>query len=116
MFISISTRNCSVAIGKAIEAAQERLASDKVKFSEQSYDALRGGAEHNGMKIDAAREQEMRDMVARDIEHALEQHPVKQTLQVLELLERMLKRNDDPDTVVIDDADFSMLEEFLPPL
>jgi hypothetical protein len=67
------------------------------------------------MKIDDARDKEMRDMVDRDAEHMLEQHPGKQTLDVLRLLDRMLTRNLE-DFVVLDDADFSMLEEFLPAL
>lgn len=66
------------------------------------------------MTVDAAREQQMREMVDRDVEHMLEQHPVKQTLAVLQLLGRMLDRNYDQMLVTIDDADFSMLEEYLP--
>jgi hypothetical protein len=45
----------------------------------------------------------------------LDQHPVKQTLEVLKLLGRMIEHNSDH-LVTIDDADFSMLEEYLPPV
>lgn len=67
------------------------------------------------MKVDDARDKEMREMIDRDAEHMTGQHPGQQTLKVLELLERMVKRTDDI-YVVIDDADFNMLEEYLPPL
>jgi len=113
VYIPIPTGDCRVAIEKAIAAGEERFKSDTANFKEQAYQQLRGGAEHNGMKVDDARDKEMRDMVDRDAEHMLEEHPVKQTLKVLHLLERMLKRNPE-DFVVLDDADFQMLEEYLP--
>lgn len=113
MFISISTRDCGVAIGKAIEANKARVATDIDRLKEEAYTALRTGAEHNGMKVDDARDKEMREMIDRDAEHMTGQHPGQQTLKVLELLERMVKRTDDI-YVVIDDADFNMLEEHLP--
>lgn len=115
MFIPISTRDCGVAIGKAIEANKARVATDIDRLKEEAYTALRTGAEHNGMKVDDARDKEMREMIDRDAEHMTGQHPGQQTLKVLELLERMVKRTDDI-YVVIDDADFNMLEEYLPPL
>ena len=115
MLISISTRDCGVAIGKAIEANKARVATDIDRLKEEAYTALRTGAEHNGMKVDDARDKEMREMIDRDAEHMTGQHPGQQTLKVLELLERMVKRTDDI-YVVIDDADFNMLEEYLPPL
>lgn len=113
MFISISARDCGVAIGKAIEANKARVATDIDRLKEEAYTALRTGAEHNGMKVDDARDKEMREMIDRDAEHMTGQHPGQQTLKVLELLERMVKRTDDI-YVVIDDADFNMLEEHLP--
>ena len=115
MFIPISSRDCSIAIGKAIEANKARVATDIDRLKEEAYTALRTGAEHNGMKVDDARDKEMREMIDRDAEHMTGQHPGQQTLKVLELLERMVKRTDDI-YVVIDDADFNMLEEYLPPL
>ena len=115
MLISISSRDCSIAIGKAIEANKARVATDIDRLKEEAYTALRTGAEHNGMKVDDARDKEMREMIDRDAEHMTGQHPGQQTLKVLELLERMVKRTDDI-YVVIDDADFNMLEEYLPPL
>lgn len=115
MFIPISSRDCSIAIGKAIEANKARLTADIDRLKEEAYTALRTGAEHNGMKVDDARDKEMREMIDRDAEHMTGQHPGQQTLKVLELLERMVKRTDDI-YVVIDDADFNMLEEYLPPL
>jgi len=114
MFISISTRDCGVAIGKAIEANKARVATDIDRLKEEAYTALRRGAEHNGMKVDDARDKEMREMIDRDAEHMTGQHPGQQTLKVLELLDRMIKRNDDTHYVTIDDADFNMLEEHLP--
>lgn len=114
MLISISTRDCGVAIGKAIEANKARVATDIDRLKEEAYTALRTGAEHNGMKVDDARDKEMREMIDRDAEHMTGQHPGQQTLKVLELLERMVKRNDDTHYVTIDDADFNMLEEHLP--
>jgi len=113
VLISISTRDCGVAIGKAIEANKARVATDIDRLKEEAYTALRTGAEHNGMKVDDARDKEMREMIDRDAEHMTGQHPGQQTLKVLELLERMVKRTDDI-YVVIDDADFNMLEEHLP--
>lgn len=115
MLIPISSRDCSIAIGKALEANKVRVAADIDRLKDEAYTALRTGAEHNGMKIDDARDKEMRDMIDRDAEHMTGQHPGQQTLKVLELLERMVKRTDDI-YVVIDDADFNMLEEYLPPL
>ena len=115
MFITVSSRDCGVAIGKAIEANKARVATDIDRLKEEAYTALRTGAEHNGMKVDDARDKEMREMIDRDAEHMTGQHPGQQTLKVLELLERMVKRTDDI-YVVIDDADFNMLEEYLPPL
>ncbi len=113
MYISIPTGDCRAAIGKAIIAGEGRIAEDTVRLKDQAYAQLRGGAEHNGIKVDDAREKEMRDMVDRDVEHMLESHPAKQTLEVLKLLNRMLDRNLE-DFVVLDDADFSMLEDYLP--
>ena len=115
MLITVSSRDCSIAIGKALEANRARLAADIGRLKEEAYTALRTGAEHNGMKVDDARDKEMREMIDRDAEHMTGQHPGQQTLKVLELLERMVKRTDDI-YVVIDDADFNMLEEYLPPL
>lgn len=116
MLISISSRDCSIAIGKALEANKARLTADIDRLKEEAYTALRRGAEHNGMKVDDARDKEMREMIDRDAEHMTGQHPGQQTLKVLELLDRMIKRNDDTHYVTIDDADFNMLEEYLPPL
>lgn len=115
MLITVPSRDCSIAIGKALEANRARLAADIGRLKEEAYTALRTGAEHNGMKVDDARDKEMREMIDRDAEHMTGQHPGQQTLKVLELLERMVKRTDDI-YVVIDDADFNMLEEYLPPL
>lgn len=115
MLITVSSRDCSIAIGKALEANRARLAADIGRLKEEAYTALRTGAEHNGMKVDDARDKEMREMIDRDAEHMTGQHPGQQTLKVLELLERMVKRTDYI-YVVIDDADFNMLEEYLPPL
>jgi hypothetical protein len=115
VYISIPTRDCRAAITKAIIVAEERYQQDVVRFKHEAYHALHGGAVYNGMKVDAAREQEMREMVDRDAEHMLDQHPVKQTLEVLKLLGRMIEHNSDH-LVTIDDADFSMLEEYLPPV
>src|SRR6185436_339559 len=115
MYISIPARDCSAAIGKAILAGEERLNADKAQLSDTAYIARRGGAEHNGMTVTPAREQEMREMVERDVDHMAEGHPVQETLKVLRLLERMLVRNHDH-LVTIDDADFSLLEKYLPEL
>lgn len=115
MLITVSSRDCSIAIGKALEANKARLAADIDRLKEEAYTALRRGAEHNGMKVDDARDKEMREMIDRDAEHMTGQHPGQQTLKVLELLDRMIKRNEYI-YVVIDDADFNMLEEYLPPL
>ena len=65
MFIPISSRDCSTAIGKAIEANKARVATDIDRLKEEAYTALRTGAEHNGMKVDDARDKEMREMIDR---------------------------------------------------
>jgi hypothetical protein len=64
--------------------------------------------------VNAAREAEMREMVARDVEHMMTQHPGNEMLQVLNNYVDMLAyhRGDD---VVIDDSDFSLLKSHLPP-
>ena len=113
MQIRVSTRDCRVAVGAALLAIEAKIASDKAKFSETSYNALHDGAVHNGLLVNDARKQEMREMVERDVEHAMRTHPGVEIKQVLDNFVDMLTyhRGDD---IVIDDQDFNLLKPHLP--
>lgn len=113
MQIRLSTRDCRVAVGAAIVGLQAKLDADKAKISENSFEKLLAGAVHNGLDVNEARKTEMREMVERDVEHMMGQHPANEMLQVLNNYVDMLAyhRGDD---IVIDDRDFSLLKSHLP--
>lgn len=113
MQIRVSTRDCRVAVGAAIVSLKQKFEEDKASFSERSYNALYDGAVHNGVPVNDARKQEMREMVDRDVQHAMLSHPANELLQVLNNFVDMLAyhRGDD---IVIDDQDFNLIKTHLP--
>lgn len=113
MQIRVSTRDCRVAVGAALTGLEAKLESDKQAFSERSYDALLTGAEHNGLIVNDARRTEMREMVARDVEHAMKSHPAMEMIEVLKNYVDMLSYHRGHD-IDIDDQDFNLLKAHLP--
>lgn len=112
MQIRVSSRNCRAAVGKAVIAVQEKVEADKQRISEEAYTNLHDGAVHNGLLVDEARKKEMREMVARDVEHMMQRHAGFQTLDVLKNFTDMLAYHQGDD-IVIDDQDFHLLKEYL---
>lgn len=113
MQISIPTGDCRIAVAAATKATQEQAAADRQTIWDRSFEALKGGAVHNGLNVDAAREKEMREMVDRDIEHVMGGHPSVNRLEVLLTYSQMLDRNESG-TTTIDEQDFFLLKDYLP--
>jgi len=113
MQIRVSSRDCRAAVGASIVALEARVTDYRDKVLETSFKALLEGAVHNGLDVNDARKQEMREMAERDVAHMLEQHPVNETLQVMKNFVDMLAfhRGDD---IVIDDQDFALIKDHLP--
>ena len=118
MFIPVSIRDCRTAIGAAIAAEEAKIAKDTEDFKANSYQRLHDGAVHNGLTPSATELENMRAMVARDVDHAMEGHPGHVVLKVLKNYEAMLAYaagvDDGNDETVISDEDFSLLGEYLP--
>lgn len=112
MFIAISTGTCRLALAKAIAAIEAVLADDRAAVREKSFNALHDGAVHNGLKPSPADLQKMNEMVDRDLDHMMEQHPGQEHLDHCKNLLAMLDHTDDPE-VAIDDADFRVLRTHL---
>lgn len=113
MQIRVSTGDCRAAIAAAIESVSAKIASDRAAFSERSLENLKNGAIHNGLDVTAARLQEMKEMVERDVEHAMQSHPGVETLLILNNYGDMLNFHTDS-SIVIDDQDFHLLKPHLP--
>lgn len=113
MQIHIPAGDCRVAVDAAKKAAEGRAAEDRQILWDRSFEALKGGAIHNGVTVDAAREKEMREMTDRDVAHVMEKHPSVERLEILLLYQQMLDRNDSC-TVVLDVQDFYLLKDHLP--
>lgn len=113
MQIRVSSGDCRAAVTAATQEIVALLAADRATLSEKSLEALRTGAEHNGLDVNAARLQEMKDMVERDVAHSMSRHPANDTLEVLKNFSDMLSFHQDSG-VVIDDQDFHLLKKHLP--
>lgn len=113
MQIRVPTRDCRIAVGRALIEAQGQLTKEHEEFKENSFNALKTGAVHNGLDVTPAREKEMREMVDRDLEHIMESHPLKDRLQVLEMQSKMLLYTKEFD-VALDEQDFHVLHKHLP--
>lgn len=113
MQISVPTGDCRVAVAAATKAIKEQAAADRQTIWDRSFEALKNGATHNGVNVDAAREKEMREMVDRDIEHMMEQHPSVNKLEVLLTYSQMLDKNESAATT-LDLQDFYLLKDYLP--
>lgn len=113
MQIRVSTRDCRVAVGAAIVGLKKKFEEDKASFTERSYSSLYDGAVHNGVHVDENRMREMREMVDRDVQHAMLSHPANELLQVLNNFVDMLAYHKGDD-IVIDDQDFNLIKTHLP--
>lgn len=113
MQIRVSSGDCRAAVTAATQAIVDILTADRATLSEKSLEALRTGAEHNGLDVNAARLQEMKEMVERDVDHTMGRHPANETLEVLKNFSDMLSFHQAAD-VVIDDQDFHLLKKHLP--
>jgi len=113
MQIRVSTGNCRLAVAAAAIALATKIDEARTEHWNRHFEALKTGAAHNGLHIDAAREAEMREMVDRDINHMFEKHPAKDTLDVLSNFGDMLNYHSGDD-IVIDDQDFHLLKDHLP--
>jgi D-hexose-6-phosphate mutarotase len=113
MQVCIPTRDCRVAVGAAIVALEAKIKSDRETVWNTSFENLLNGAVHNGLHVDENRKREMREMVDRDLEHMMEQHPGVELLQVLNNFVDMLAYHRE-DKITIDDQDFNLLKPHLP--
>jgi hypothetical protein len=113
MQVRISTRDCRVAVGAALVALEAKVAKDRQTIWDRSFNSLKEGAIHNGLVMGPAREQEMREMTDRDIEHMMKSHPGVEVAQQLANYVDMLAYHKG-DEVVLDDGDFSLLQPYLP--
>lgn len=112
MQIRVSSRNCRAAVGAAVLAFETKIAEDRKRITEETFEALRDGAVHNGLHVDAAREKEMREMTDRDVEHMMQRHQGVGLLVVLNNFIEMLAYHQGDD-IVIDDSDFNLLKPYL---
>lgn len=113
MQIQVPTGDCRAAVDAATKAIKEQAAADRQTIWDRSFEALKNGATHNGVNVDAAREKEMREMTDRDVAHVMEKHPSVERLEILLLYQQMLDRNDSY-TVALDVQDFYLLKDHLP--
>jgi len=113
MQVCISTRDCRAAVGAAIAALIQKVASDKEAVTKTSLDNLLTGAIHNGLDVNEARRKEMTEMVDRDVEHMMKSHPGNELLQVLNNYVDMLAYHKG-EFITIDDQDFSLIKAHLP--
>ena len=113
MQVRIPVRDCRVAVIAALEEVRAKLAEDRELHRDRSFRALHDGAVHNGLTVDDARRKEMQEMVDRDIEHMMEQHPANDAIRVFENHLAMINYTTDA-ALVLDDQDFHMLHKHLP--
>jgi hypothetical protein len=113
MQVCIPTRDCRVAVGAAIVALEAKIKSDRETVWNTNFENLLNGAVHNGLHVDENRKREMREMVDRDLEHMMKQHPGVELLQVLNNFVDMLAYHRE-DKITIDDQDFNLLKPHLP--
>ena len=117
MLIPISLRNIRTAIGLAQDAAKQKLEADKAKLTEAAFNQLHDGAVHNGLKPTPDQIQNMHDMVDRDVVHAMGEHESTAVLEHLDTMMQMANyyetHDEDADGVVIADAEFRLLKDFL---
>lgn len=111
MFIIVSTGSCRLAVAAAIAAEEAKLAKDTEEFKANSFQRLHDGAVHNGLSPTQTELDNMKSMVARDVDHAMLQHPGHKLLQLLRNYSDMLDYVDSTseDSIVIDDTDFHIL-------
>lgn len=117
MFIPLSLGNLRIAICGARKAAEQKFEEDKVKFSEVAFQQLHDGAVHNGLKPSESDLQNMRDMVARDVEHGMESHESTGLLEhfasMLEMADYYETHDEDADCVMISSDEFRVLKDHL---
>jgi hypothetical protein len=113
MQVRIPTRDCRAAVGAALVALEAKVAKDRQTIWDRSFNSLKEGAVHNGLVMGPGREQEMREMVDRDIEHMMKSHPGVEVAQQLTNYIDMLAYHKGDD-VVLDDGDFFLLKPHLP--
>lgn len=113
MLITLPTRDCRAAIGKAIEDNDAKLEADRATLAERSYQQLYDGAVHNGLRPSQAQLDEMKAMVDRDLVHAMESHPRMEIKGQLELYAKMALYSD-ASRITLDARSFELLQSFLP--
>jgi hypothetical protein len=117
MLIPIPSRNLAIAAAAARGLAQNTIAEDRKAIENKSFELLRDGAVHNGLSVTPEREKEMREMVARDVEHSMEGHPsnaVVERLSTMLAMAEYLEVCKFDDTCVVDHAEFEIIKEHLP--
>lgn len=117
MLIPISIRNLRSAVALAQGAAKQTFEEDKAKLTEQSFNQLHDGAVHNGLTPSSDQIQTMRDMVDRDVAHAMENHDSTMLAAHYELMLAMADYYEANDTladdVVISSEEFKVLKDYL---
>ena len=114
MFIPVPGRDCRSALYAAAKEAQDRFDSDKARLAEASFNQLRDGAVHNGLKPTQKDIEEMRSMTERDVEHMMSEHPAVEVREYIDVMLKMLDYNDPDEEVVLDTEDFKLLGKHLP--
>lgn len=113
MLIAVPTGDCRTAIKAAIKYATDKRDEDHKAFEQQCYDRLYNGAVHNGLRPSLEQMNQMREMAARDAEHAVNSHPNAELLGELAIFERMVDYNNDTETI-LDAASFERIGGYLP--
>ncbi len=113
MQVCISTRDCRAAVGATIVALEAKIKDDTERLKTEAYNRLLDGAQHNGVPVNDALKQEMREMAQRDTDHMMHRHPGHETMEVLKNYIDLLAYHKG-DLVNLDDQDFALLKEHLP--
>ena len=113
MYIAVSTGNCRLAVLAAISQTEAKLYEDAQRFEDECYNQLLAGYTHNHQRAASADDLNvMRNMAKSDREHAMESHSKKAELHHLNVMKAMLDWTKDAE-VIIDDGDFSLLQDHL---
>lgn len=112
MFFKMSSGVVAVAVNQTAEDLAKQLGELKDKYVEQVVSQLIDGAkQHNSViESDIAALAKMREAAERDVEHHLQNHPLKERVSYLENLKAVTDALPEGTDVYLDEMDFSVLK------
>jgi hypothetical protein len=113
VLIAVPTGDCRTAIKAAIKYSTDKRTEDHKAFEQTCYDRLYNGAVHNGLRPSLEQMNQMREMAARDAEHAITAHPATELLAELALFQKMVDYHNEPD-IILDAHSFERIGGYLP--